>query len=173
MLNDNIKAFISTTISLYDVEILSQEIINEGIENLKKAKELLLEQDTDLALEKTFSLDVPDSEVPYNDIKIALDDVIEMEVGDDLGMVAHLLPHEWSRTNPFKLTTSNKDIVDVDGYILTAKKVGSATITATTLNGLYSDSITVNVTEPYEFISTEYGTYFLEPDIFNLISHFE
>ena len=83
------------------------------------------------------------------------DDVIEMEVGDDLGMVAHLLPHEWSRTNPFKLTTSNKDIVDVDGYILTAKKVGSATITATTLNGLYSDSITVNVTEPYEFIPTE------------------
>ena len=171
MLNDNIKAFISTTISLYDVEILSQEIINEGVENLKKAKELLLEQDNGTTLEKTFSIDVPDSEVPYHNIKIALDDIIEMEVGDDLGMVAHLLPHEWSRTNPFKLTTSNKDIVDVDGYILTAKKVGSATITATTLNGLYSDSITVNVTEPYEFIPTEYEIYFVEPDRFNLIAH--
>ena len=58
MLNDNIKAFISTTISLYNVEILSQEIINEGVENLKKAKELLLEQDNGTTLEKTFSIDV-------------------------------------------------------------------------------------------------------------------
>lgn len=173
MLNDNIKALILSVIELYSNSNLNQNAINNGINKLKQAKQLLLEQDTDLALEKTFGLDVPDSEVPYNDIKIALDDVIEMEVGDDLGMVAHLLPHEWSRTNPFKLTTSNKDIVDVDGYILTAKKVGSATITTTTLNGLYSDSITVNVTEPYEFIPTENEIYFVEPDRFNLIAHLE
>ena len=37
MLNDNIKSLILATVSLYDVEILSQEIINEGLENLNKA----------------------------------------------------------------------------------------------------------------------------------------
>ena len=79
----------------------------------------------------SFSLDVPDSSDYFDDIKISLDDVIEMEVGDDLGIVAHLLPHSWVRTNPFKISTSNEDVVSVDGMILTAKKEGTAKITAT------------------------------------------
>lgn len=101
MLSGDIKALIIATVELYSTVPLTQAIIDEGVKKLTEAKQLLLNQDTDITLEKTFSIDVPDSEVPYNDIKIALDDVVEMEVGDDLGMVAHLLPHEWSRTNPF------------------------------------------------------------------------
>ena len=78
MLNSNVKALILSVIELYSNSNLNQNAINNGINKLKQAKQLLLEQDTDLALEKTFGLDVPDSEVPYNDIKIALDDVIEI-----------------------------------------------------------------------------------------------
>ena len=122
---------------------------------------------------KIYKLNVSDSETEYNDIKIALDDVIEMEVGDDLGMVAHLLPHTYLRSNPFSLETSDRTIVDVDDMVMTAKKKGTATITVKTLNEKYSDSITVNVVEPYEFTATETETYNLDPTLFNLIEYDE
>ena len=62
MLNDNIKTLILATISLYDVETLSQGIINEGVENLKKAKELLLsnKDKEDIIPEK-----IDDEEIPF------------------------------------------------------------------------------------------------------------
>ena len=119
----------------------------------------------------SFSLDVPDSSDYYDDIKISLDDVIEMEVGDDLGIVAHLLPHSYTRTNPFKVSTSNKDVVSVDGMILTAKKEGTAKITATTMNNEYSDTITINVSNPVEFTANENETYIVEPNRFNLVDN--
>ena len=122
-----------------------------------------------LSLIKEYSLNIPDSTDAYDDIKIALDDVVEMEVGDDLGMVAHLLPHTYARTNPFKLTTSDRNIVDIDGMVMTAKKTGTVEITATTLDNNYSDSITVNVVEPHEFIATADETYTIEPERFNLV----
>ena len=120
---------------------------------------------------KIYKLNVDDSTTEYNDIKIALDDDIEMEVGDDLGIVAHLLPHTYLRTNTFDLKTSNRNVVDIDGMVMTAKGPGTATITATTLDGKHSDSITVNVTKPYEFTATSAETYTLDPNLFGLVEY--
>lgn len=153
------------------MKIFSNENKNTFYNKNKKYKVVTLESVESPI--KTYYLDIPDSTTEYNDIKIALDETIEMEVGDDLGICVHLLPHEWSRTNPFKLTTSDKNVVDIDGYILTAKKTGIVTITATTMNDLYTDSITVNVKEKYEFVADELETYILEPERFNLIEHTE
>ena len=120
---------------------------------------------------KIYKLNAKDSTSEYTGIKISLDDVVEMEVGDDLGMVAHLLPHTYLRSNPFNLETSDKNIVDVDGMVLTAKEVGTATITTRTLDGQYSDSITVNVVKPSDFTTSINETYTLDPSLFNLIEY--
>lgn len=120
---------------------------------------------------KIYSLDIPDLEKKYDDIKIALDDVIEMEVGEDLGIIAHLMPYSYSNTNPFKVKTSNKNIVDIEDMILSAKKIGSANITVTTMDDKYSDSIIVNVVEPYNFTVNSKETYVLEPERFGLVEN--
>ena len=41
MLNDNVKSLILGTINLYDNSNLNQTIIDEGLQKLKQAKELL------------------------------------------------------------------------------------------------------------------------------------
>lgn len=45
MLNDNIKALITATVSLYSSDKITQSIINEGLNKLKEAKSLLLSQE--------------------------------------------------------------------------------------------------------------------------------
>lgn len=46
MLNDNIKSLITTTITLYNSEKITQNIIEEGLLKLKQAKELLQQEPT-------------------------------------------------------------------------------------------------------------------------------
>ena len=47
MLNDNIKNLILETINLYGNSNLNQAIIDEGIQKLKQAKELLTEDNNE------------------------------------------------------------------------------------------------------------------------------
>lgn len=120
---------------------------------------------------KTYYLNCPDSDDEYSGIKIALDNTINMHVGDDLGMIAYLLPHSYLRSNPYKLTTSNYNIVDVEGFILTAKKEGTVTITATSMNDKYSDSITINVIKKEEYIINDNNIYIINENDFNFIEN--
>ena len=136
----------------------------------KKIKVIIDEKiNDDGKVMKTFYLDVPDSTVQYTGIKVACDETIDMEIGDDFGICAHLMPYSYNNTNPFKLTTSDKNVVDVDNMVLTAKSAGTATITVTSMNDKFSDSITVNVSEPYTFSPSTSETYTVEPDRFGLI----
>lgn len=136
----------------------------------KKIKVIIDEKiNDDGKVMKTFYLDVPDSSVQYTGIKAACDETIDMEIGDDFGICAHLMPYSYNNTNPFKLTTSDKNVVDVDNMVLTAKSAGTATITVTSMNDKFSDSITVNVSEPYTFSPSTSETYTVEPDRFGLI----
>ena len=136
----------------------------------KKIQVIIYEKiNDDGKVTKTFYLDVPDSPVQYTGIKAACDDTIDMEIGDDFGICAHLIPYSYTNTNPFKLTTSDKNVVDVDNMVLTAKSAGTATITVTSMNDKFSDSITVNVSEPYTFSPSTSETYTVEPDRFGLI----
>ena len=136
----------------------------------KKIQVIIYEKiNDDGKVTKTFYLDVPDSTVQYTGIKVACDETIDMEIGDDFGICAHLMPYSYNNTNPFKLTTSDKNVVDVDNMVLTAKSAGTATITVTSMNDKFSDSITVNVSEPYTFSPSTSETYTVEPDRFGLI----
>ena len=136
----------------------------------KKIQVIIYEKiNDDGKVTKTFYLDVPDSTVQYTGIKVACDETIDMEIGDDFGICAHLIPYSYNNTNPFKLTTSDKNVVDVDNMVLTAKSAGTATITVTSMNDKFSDSITVNVSEPYTFSPSTSETYTVEPNRFGLI----
>ena len=74
-------------------------------------------------------------------------EIDEMQVGEDIGIVATCLPYDVYGENPYTLTSSDENIVKVtSNQIATAIAPGNVTITATTPNG-YSDSITFNVVE--------------------------
>lgn len=135
----------------------------------KENKELKISQDK---IVKTCKLvaEIPlDSTYETTGIKIGQDNTIEMNLGDDLGIIVHLLPHHYNRTNIHKLTTSNKNIVDINDMVLTAKSIGTCQITATTLDNKFSDTITVNVVEKENFIPIKELN--LNPDDFNFIEN--
>lgn len=72
---------------------------------------------------KIYDIDIPNSKSNYEGIKIGLDNNIIMEIGDDLGMIAHLIPHDYRISNPYYLLTSDSNIIDVNGMMLIYKKV--------------------------------------------------
>ena len=88
-----------------------------------------------------------------------------------MGMIAHLIPHTYIRSNPFYMITSNKDVIDIEGMILSAKSEGTATITVTTIDGKYSDSINISVSKKYEYTVSNDKTYTLIPENFNFIEN--
>ena len=121
---------------------------------------------------KTYTPKLEDSADEYTDINLACDDNITLEIGDDLGICANLIPHHWNRTNPFSITTSDKRIVDVDGMVVTALKEGTVTLTATSLNGLYTDTATIKVVAKKEYSVDDTNLiYNLEPNRFGLVEN--
>ena len=150
------------------IDSLSSKDVNNGLFFVNEAIRVLRGA-IDYIKNNTFN--IPDSSFEYNGIKIGLDNNINMEVGDEIGMIAHLIPHNYKRSNPFHLTTMNKNIIDVDGMILTAKGVGTTTLKVTSLDGKYTDSIDITVSEKYEYIVSDDKTYTLIPENFNLIEN--
>ena len=150
------------------IDSLSSKDVNNGLFFVNEAIRVLRGA-IDYIKNNTFN--IPDSSFEYNGIKIGLDNNINMEVGDEIGMIAHLIPHNYKRSNPFHLTTMNKNIVDVNGMILTAKGVGTTTVKVTSLDGKYTDSIDITVSEKYEYIVSDDKTYTLIPENFNLIEN--
>ncbi len=63
-------------------------------------------------------------------------------------LYAKITPED-ATNNEVYWTSSNRTVVDIDEYgIIDAKEVGTATITAKTYDGRYSDSFTINVSDP-------------------------
>ena len=151
-----IKAIDALKIRPYTKELLIQakKLIQQATEY---AKNLLL---------KIYDPKIEEAVGDITGIKLALSDM-ELYVGDEVGLVAHLLPHHWNRNNPFIAYTSDSSVVELDGMILTAKSVGTSTITVTTQDGNFSDSILITVVEPYVFEPK--NEYNVEPERFNLV----
>ena len=170
MLNENSKNYIRKAIEELKISNPTQASIDSAENYIKLAIKSILGENVNVN-SKTYSINIPDSEYTTTGIKIGLDNNITMEVGDDLGMIAHLIPHDYRRSNPYYLTTNNKDIVDVEGMILTAKSEGEAIITVSTLDGSKRDNITVKVVKPYEFNVLPEEIYELNPLDFNLIEN--
>ncbi len=75
-------------------------------------------------------------------------EIREMVVGDDLGVVAYCLPYRVFESNPYVLETSNSNILQVSrANIVTAVGAGMVTLTARTPDG-HTDSITFEVKPP-------------------------
>lgn len=73
--------------------------------------------------------------------------ISEMRVGDMMAVSA--LPHPFAARTPYliKWASSAPSVIECVDGLLTARKVGSATITATIANSEISDSITISVVE--------------------------
>lgn len=70
---------------------------------------------------------------------------LEMQVGDEYTLVATLNPKDASNKD-VTWTSSNEKVVEVSSNgIITAKKEGTATVTVTTKDGEYQDSVKVTV----------------------------
>ena len=140
---------------------------NKEISFKNKNKKLKIIKNSLIKTCKLFAEIPSNSTYETNGIKIGQDRVIEMNLGDDLGVIVHLLPHHYGRTNIHKLTTSNKNIVDINDMVLTAKSIGTCQITATTLDDKFSDTITIKVVEKDVMIPT--SEMILDPNEFNFI----
>lgn len=169
-MNEESKNYIRKAIEELEIFNPTQASIDSAENYIKLAIKSILGENVD-DNSKTYSINIPDSKYTTTGIKIGLDNNITMEVGDDLGMIAHLIPHDYRRSNPYYLTTNNKNIVDVEGMILTAKSEGEAIITVSTLDGSKSDTITVKVVKPHEFNTLPEEIYKLNPLNFNLIEN--
>jgi hypothetical protein len=91
------------------------------------------------------------TEPPLLDAPLAFTGIVigneiqEMVVGDDLGIVAYCLPYRVFESNPYTLETSNSNILQVSrANIVTAVGAGTVTLTARTPDG-QTDSITFEV----------------------------
>lgn len=97
-------------------------------------------------------------------------EIQEMVVGDDLGIVATCLPYKWFESNPYTLETSNPNILKVSrANIVTAVGAGKVTLTARTPNG-HTDRITFEV-KPFvpEALSPPEKTYQVELSKFGVV----
>ncbi len=90
-------------------------------------------------------------------------DIREMVVGDDLGIVAYCLPYRVFESNPYTLETSDASILRVShANIVTAVGAGTVTLTARSPNGC-TDSITFEVKPiPAESVLPPEATYHVE-----------
>lgn len=97
-------------------------------------------------------------------------EILEMVVGDDLGIVATCLPYKVFESSPYVLETSNSNILQVSrASIATAVGAGVVTLTARTPNGK-TDSITFEVKPaPREAAPSPAETYQVELNKFNIV----
>jgi hypothetical protein len=97
-------------------------------------------------------------------------EITEMAVGDDLGIVATCLPYKVFEGNPYTLESSQSNILQVSpAHIVTAVGTGVVTVTARTPNGL-ADSLTFEVKpRPSEPAPTAGQTYRVELAKFGIV----
>lgn len=97
-------------------------------------------------------------------------EIPEMVVGDDLGIIATCLPYKVFESNPYTLETSDSNILQVSrANIVTAVGPGKVTLTARTPNG-HTDSITFEVRpRPLDEVPPEAATCQVEPGKFGIV----
>ncbi len=97
-------------------------------------------------------------------------EIEEMTVGDDLGLVATCLPYMVFEGNPYTLETSNTNVLQTSpANIVTAVGTGMVTVTARTPNGK-TDSITFEVKPaPSRDIASPEETYLVELEKFGIV----
>ena len=93
-----------------------------------------------------------------------------LEVGENIKIIAHILPYNVMATNQYIIKSSNESIIAVNGgKVIEAKAVGQAIITAYTIDGKYKDSIKYNVKEKEELLFSSSDIYNLEINRFGII----
>ena len=93
-----------------------------------------------------------------------------MNIKDKEKIIAHILPYFWSNTNPYILKSSNSEVIKInDGQVIEAVGIGSATITAYTIDGKYKHSVNYEVAKKEELNITK--VYNLELDRFNIMTN--
>ena len=93
---------------------------------------------------------------------------LDLYIGETSTLLANVLPTNATNKNVI-WTSSDETVVSVDNGNITAIKEGTSTITATTVDGGYSDSCVINVL-PLPTLPSEYaGTYNCEERIATIV----
>jgi hypothetical protein len=93
-----------------------------------------------------------------------------IELGRTERIVAHVLPHQAIGHNPFTISSSNPEVLRAIDEIkaVEALKEGTATITASTLDGRFKSSVTYTVVPARDFEQAASKTYRVEASRFGL-----
>lgn len=93
-----------------------------------------------------------------------------LEPGEKVKIIAHILPYDVMKTNPYILETSNEDVIKINrGKVIEAVGNGNAIITAYSLDGKYKDEVEFTVKTKSESAILEVEIYNLEVDRFNIL----
>ena len=160
----NVSLTTSNNITKYvKVTCKGEEIINPPVTD---NDEIILIDDE---LEIDVSNAVEDKNLINEGILIA-NESETLEVGEKIKIIAHILPYDVMRTNPYILKSSDKNVIKIGkGKIIEAVGIGTAIITAYSLDGKYKDSIEYTVKSKEERIILDSEIYNLELDRFNII----
>ncbi len=93
-----------------------------------------------------------------------------IELGRTERIVAHLLPHQAIGTNPFTISSSDPKVLRAIDEIkaVEALSEGTATITASTLDGNFKSSVTYTVVPARNFTHSDEKTYRIEASRFGI-----
>lgn len=118
-----------------------------SVQGLKKGKTIievsLLE---DPSIKGTFEVEVIDEKIKVTGISLDKKK-LSMDVKDTYKLTASIFP-EGANNQNITWASDNEEVAAVSDGTVTAKKVGTAIITATTEDGSYTAACTVTVTEP-------------------------
>ena len=102
--------------------------------------------------------EIPDGDglIHVNSVQFEGEDTLSLQVGQSAELSYTVLP-ENAITKAARLTSSDSAVVSVDGNSIKAEKVGSATVTVTTIDSAKTDTVQINVTDIVILDSNKYS----------------
>lgn len=127
-------------------------------------------QDTTIVTVESSPIEDVDTDITETTGIGITNEIKEMIVGEDIGLMVRVLPHSWSRDNTCLFESSDDTIASVKSSVITAKRPGKVTITARTKDKKYVDQVTFNVVEPVLEKILPIEEYLIEINKFNIVS---
>lgn len=102
--------------------------------------------------------EIPDGDglIHVDSVQFDGEDTLSLQVGQSVALSYTVLP-ENAITKAARLTSSDDSVVSVDGDSIRAEKVGSATVTVTTIDSAKTDTVQVNVSDIVVLDSNKYS----------------
>lgn len=128
--------------------ISNNTVLKEETKNLNVVENLTLSENESFSSTKTNATKV-----------VITTPITDLEVGEEFALFAYVLPHYPSQDNLVKWSSSDNSVCSVNFGVLNAIKPGTVTITASTLDGILQDTMTVNIVAKTETVLSDSEIY--------------